>query len=718
MTAVTTTTIAAGVDAGASAALATREPHHDRSPGQDLLAAPGHRPALDGVRALAVYLVVAYHAGVAPFAGGFVGVDVFFVLSGYLVTQVLVRDLVAHGGVGVGRFYARRVRRLLPAATVAIVVTAAVFWAVAGSVRAGQVVGSAKAASLYVANWHFIGTATDYFGADVATNPFVHFWSLSIEEQFYLAWPLLLTLLWRRTGMVRGDLDRGLRRLRVIIGGAAASSLVWALVVAGSDLNRAYYGTDTRAHQLLFGALLALSPGALTWLSARTRRVSIAGVVATGAIVLVAGNVVDTTPVRRGVLVVLPAIALIAAIESHRRGPVHGVFAHPLVAYLGRCSYATYLWHWPIIVLVRERFQPGSTQLFLASALIATAFASLSLQVLERPIREAPWLDRSRRAVIAVGLAVSLVSGLVVVPRIMEQPRVATGLPTLDSAALDPASWLVPVDQRSLDEVGRYRFNAKPCRAANPRQCILADGSGPRILLVGDSHAFHIVNAFREVARAHDALLASATMFNCTWQRGVSPAVLGAPATLRGRCLTRQTEWFEKIIPALDPDIVVLAHRPYDDPAQPMSIHAADGDLVRAGTQAFRDTLEEASRATIAALRRDGREVIVIEPIPVAPIAVDPLVCLGKHRYQQDCRYASRPTPSMTELLYRDLAEMDGVWALDIDRLVCPYLPICDPIVGGVVVKADRTHLTPLYSTRIGAPIDEALVALGVFEGG
>lgn len=687
----------------------------------ELVASSGeaHRPALDGIRALAVYLVVAYHSGIAPLAGGFVGVDVFFVLSGYLVTQVLVRDLAAGGRIRLGRFYARRVRRLLPAATVAIIATAAVFWAVAGSVRAGQVSGSAQAASLYVSNWHFIGTGTDYFGAGAASNPFVHFWSLSIEEQFYLAWPLLLVLLWRVAGVARGDTaGRGLRRLRVVVGGAAGCSLVWALVASGGDLNRAYYGTDTRAYQLLAGAWLALTPGTIAWLAARHRVARLAAFAAAGALVLVAGSAVATTPVRRGALVLIPALALIAAVEAHRRGPVHACLTSSAVTYLGRCSYATYLWHWPVIVLIRERFSPGSAQLFAASALMGTAFASLSLQVLERPIREARWLHPRPRRVIAFGVAMSLATGFLVVPRLMERSRVAAATVTLGPDGLDPESWLVPVPQAALDEVGRHRWNAMPCRQQNPELCVVVKGSGPRILLVGDSHAFHLLNAFREVAKAHDASLGAAIMFNCSWQRGIVPAVLGAPATLRERCLARQAEWFDHIIPALDPDIIVLAHRPFDDPAQLHSLHTADGRLLEVGTEQFDRELAEASRSTIEALRRDGRKVIAIEPIPIAPIAVDPLVCLSKQPNQQDCRYVARLNSSPLELLYRELAEGGGVWTLDIDRLVCPYLPICDPIVGGVVVKSDRGHLTPLYSTRVGVPIDETLVALGVFEGG
>ncbi len=169
-----------------------------------------YRAHLDGLRALAVYLVVAFHAGVVRASGGFVGVDVFFVLSGYLVTGVLVRDLDGpRGRVGFGRFYARRVRRLLPAAAVNLVVTAVVFGVVAAPVELADAQRAIRAAALYVANWHFIAQSADYFAADVETSPVAHYWSLSVEEQFYVAWPLLLAGIYalarrRRRGSAAG----------------------------------------------------------------------------------------------------------------------------------------------------------------------------------------------------------------------------------------------------------------------------------------------------------------------------------------------------------------------------------------------------------------------------------------------------------------------------------------------------------------------------------
>jgi peptidoglycan/LPS O-acetylase OafA/YrhL len=311
----------------------------------------GYRPHLDGLRAVAVYLVVLFHAGSDRFAGGFVGVDVFFVLSGFLVTQLLLRDLVPSGSIRLRRFYARRFRRLLPAAFVTLVVTALVFGALASPVEVVDAEGGFKAAFLYSTNWYFIDQSADYFGADLATNPVLHFWSLAVEEQFYLLWPLLLGGLF---GLARRFRARQWQVLRAVVALAALASLLWAWSLRSTDPTRAYYGTDTRAYQLMGGALLALTPGLMADLGRFARSARLAGPAAIAALVVVASSWVDLDPIERGVAVTAITMMAIVALETAGGGLLHRALSAEPVVYLGKISYGTYLWHWPVLLMLRE----------------------------------------------------------------------------------------------------------------------------------------------------------------------------------------------------------------------------------------------------------------------------------------------------------------------------------------------------------------------------
>ena len=215
----------------------------------------GHHGALDGLRTIAVYLVLVFHCGVEAVSGGFVGVDLFFVLSGFLVSSILLEELRRTGTIRLGRFYARRVRRLLPASVVVVVATSALSVLVLSSVRRLPLVGDAQSALLYVANWRFVSQGSDYFAEEGAgQSPFLHFWSLAIEEQFYVVFPLLLLLLAR--------LDRSWRRATLVgVAVLFAASLAAAGVWEGLDADQASYGTGARLYQLLDGGLAALVLG-------------------------------------------------------------------------------------------------------------------------------------------------------------------------------------------------------------------------------------------------------------------------------------------------------------------------------------------------------------------------------------------------------------------------------------------------------------------------
>ena len=320
-----------------------------------------YRPHLDGLRAIAVYLVVAFHAGLRGFSGGFIGVDVFFVLSGFLVTSILLRDLASRGRIDWRRFYSRRVRRILPASILTLLITAVAYAIVASPSEMQDALGAFRAAFLYFANWYFVGQSTNYFAANLSGNPVLHFWSLAVEEQFYVLWPLLLGTLYvlSRAG---GNKRWWFLRLAVLVIGVASG--IEALHLATTNVDRAYYGTDTRAYQLLAGAFLAMTPQILH-LGSRYRRVlERFALVALGLLVLVGTSALAVGPITRGVIVAVLAAALIVSLENSRRGVARRLLSSAPLTYLGKVSYGTYLWHWPVVVLVSRNRQVNPIALF------------------------------------------------------------------------------------------------------------------------------------------------------------------------------------------------------------------------------------------------------------------------------------------------------------------------------------------------------------------
>ncbi|MCU1358887.1 MAG: acyltransferase, partial [Ilumatobacteraceae bacterium] len=389
--------------------------------------APGkgfsHRPHLDGLRTVAIYLVVLFHAGLTRFEGGFIGVDVFFVLSGFLVGSVIVHEYEATGRVDLVKFYARRVRRLLPAAVVTVVGVSAMSVVVEPRLARDGFVDDAQSALLYFANWHFLSDATNYFATDVDKSPFLHFWSLAIEEQFYVVFPLLLVGLF--------VLAKRLDRPAVVpagLGVALVASLTAQLALAQHDPLRAYYGTDTRFYQLLAGTTLAVLVRQTTlarqlsnrrgWAGAH-RMASSSAVLALAATVFVATDAFDGSTAWRGVAATVCTVALIVACEVAPTGLLGRFLASAPMTYLGRISYGTYLWHWPLIVLAVPVLDLGPWQRAAWSGIGGTALAALSFALIESPIRTSKFVLRRPGTVIVCGLTLSLIAAIVLVPPIL-----------------------------------------------------------------------------------------------------------------------------------------------------------------------------------------------------------------------------------------------------------------------------------------------------------
>ena len=672
-----------------------------------------YRPELDGLRAVAVYLVVAFHGGSGWLSGGFVGVDVFFVLSGFLVTQLLLRDVVGSGRVGLGRFYARRFRRLLPAAFVVLVVSGLVFSALASPVEVADAVGGFRAAFLYVTNWFFIRESADYFGADLGTNPVLHFWSLAVEEQFYLVWPLLLGGLWA----VAGRFGRGRWRVvRGVVAAGAVVSLVWAWSLRGSDPIRAYYGTDARAYQLMAGALLALTPGLVGRLGVRfagvARWVGLVGLV---GLVGAASSWVEVDAIERGIVVTVVTVVVLVCLEAGAGGPLWWGLSRDPVVYLGKVSYGTYLWHWPVILVIDRSFDLSPVTTIGVTVLVATALASLSFQLLEHPIRVSGFLDRYRAPVIASGLALSVFSALVIIPAIVE-PSPTAAAPSPGSPATTGFTPVPPGLDFTAIKTDVVPFTS--CLDQPVSACTIVEGTGAHLLLIGDSHAAMMIPTFRAIAQQHDLTLSVSVKPGCAWQRGIYrvPDGLVGLAPAFEDCKGEKDDLYDRVIPALDPDIIITGAVDYL--ARGVSHVFTDDGRLQTDSPEYGRYLEQTTVRSLAEVGGDRRKVLLIEPIPVSEQGFDPIACLSEASVVEACRYVASTEPSALELLYRRLdAESDRVWSADLDRLVCPFLPICDPVVGGIVVQVDGSHLAPSFAVGLASSMTEYLELNGILAG-
>jgi peptidoglycan/LPS O-acetylase OafA/YrhL len=663
----------------------------------------GHRAHLDGIRAVAVYLVVAFHAGIGRFGGGHVGVDVFFVLSGYLVTGVLLREVNRsddHGGSGdarirFGRFYARRARRLLPAALVALLVTVVAYQSIASPIEVLEAERGFQAAAVYLTNWYLIDNATSYFAADVEHSPILHFWSLAVEEQFYLVWPLLFA------GIVAATRRLGRHRwnaVRVVVALGGLASVGWAWSIRASDPNRAYYGTDTRAYQLLLGALLALTP----WAIDRLRRLGPLNAVfaATGLGALLAVSIwgTRTGPVTRGVVAALATVLVLAALETGRAGVVARALSWSPIEYLGRISYGTYLWHWPVIVLA-QIVDPDRSPVFLAglSVIVATGIASLSYQVMEHPIRSARRLDRVAWPVAISGLALSVAAGLLVIPRMIEQPTTAVAAPVEVSVAVTDRFTAPPTD---FDAV-KVRFDgygdATRCLDVPLSECIVVDGDRGTIVLMGDSNAQMWIPAFTAAARILDARLYVLLDDGCSWQRGIYIQ----NDEVNARCRRMKDLAYSEHLPEIRPDLLVLTNaREWRSPDTAFNPKSDQHRRIR------RETASSLDR-----LRTLATEVLVVEHM-VRPTETgfDPLECLGEASVIESCRFISDSEPTFFELDVRALAQRSpNLTSADFDRLACPFSPICDAMIDGIPVFWNDSHLSTQWTATLGDEVADYL---------
>jgi peptidoglycan/LPS O-acetylase OafA/YrhL len=509
-----------------------------------------------------VAAVFCYHAGIAQVPGGLLGVDLFFVISGYLITGLLVGEHERTGRLAFGGFWGRRARRLLPAMLIMLAVTVLVWrFTATASVLLG-LQRDAISTLFYYANWHFALAGQSYFDHLAAPSPLLHMWSLAVEEQFYLLWPLVVWLVMR--GRTAGA---GRRVLRVVclVGTVLSTLALVIMTVTGGNLSRIYYGTDTRSLALLVGALLALyqpldsGAPAKFWHRAGFALLGLAGA---AGIVWCFLKVPGQSPFlyHGGFLVVaILGAAILAGIVGAPRGPLSAILVFPPLRQLGRISYAVYLWHWPVILfLTHARTGMGGNSLLALRAATTITIATMSWMLIEQPVqrfsraqKDARASTDARRLRLATGVLCSVLMLTIVAAVILEPlPKglaanaTSTALGNLNADTGSSASSLTSMSPPPPPSPAPT--TSGPTTAATP----------VRTLILGDSLGFTLYDGMHAVAARNKTTVDNAAMIGC----GIAPSQLhinGQLAQSPGFCYQWQQKW-QQGIDIAKPDVAIL----------------------------------------------------------------------------------------------------------------------------------------------------------------
>jgi peptidoglycan/LPS O-acetylase OafA/YrhL len=488
---------------------------------------------IQGLRAVAVSLVALGHAGVTQVAGGYVGVDVFFVISGFLITSLMLREHAREGRIALGRFYARRALRLLPASTLVVLATLAGSWLFLGPLRFADYAKDAIASAWYVVNFRLADAGTDYFNTDVPPSPFQHFWSLAVEEQFYLIWPIVL--------IVALKVFRRRVLLAIPLFALAAASFAVNLHLTETAPSWAYFGSQGRIWELAVGALLALAAHRLDDIPrALAAVVSWAGL---GAIAYAAVFFDESTPFpgHNAVVPVLGAAAVLACGSAGGRWGAGALLSVRPMVWIGGISYAWYLWHWPLILIVPAAagFGEHDGPLRLIAALCGIPLAWLTLHLVENPMRFHRAFKAKAGRGLVLGLGLSAASAAIAVLTIQFPPSLASGAARQNTAqtiatASDPRAALTELLEQKVDKLPsnltpsmkdtaykRSEVYTDGCALTmtgtkQTEPCLYGDTKAERsVVLFGDSHVAQWFPALDAIAEKHHWRLYSYTKNAC-----------------------------------------------------------------------------------------------------------------------------------------------------------------------------------------------------------
>jgi peptidoglycan/LPS O-acetylase OafA/YrhL len=645
-----------------------------------------HRRDLEGLRGIAILSVVLYHLDASLFPGGFIGVDIFFVLSGFLITGILVRDLTDYGRVRLGEFWGRRARRILPAGALVLLVTAIASLFIASPIELAGIGRDISAAGYYGFNWRAAARSIDYLALGEDRTPVLHYWSLAVEEQFYLLWPLLILALFFLSARINRN---PLPILLAASGTIWIASLILCVVITSHNQPFAFFGTLTRAWQLLTGGTIAIYLA----LNVSEPREWLKHFGIIGLVLLIAGFALTTPDTAYpGYTSLLPAIgagALILAGSAGAQPWMSRIVGIAPLTFIGRISYAWYLWHWPILLLGREAWPsaPPAWSIFLVA--LSFAAAVLTYYIIENPIRYHRGLVQSpmRSLVLGAGLTVvTIVAGFGVLDH-AHALRVYLG---------DKSSLLVDSIVRDRSPVYQSDCHLSQLETQSAECTFGAKGVKPTAVLFGDSHAAHLFDAMEKASLSTGASFLMRSKSAC-------PALDGRVWNIKfHREYFECQTWRESVVAEIErlrPKLVILSSA---------SIHRLIETGDRPAPQDAQERLRlAAERKMVLRLMNYAEQIAVVDDTPRLP--ENPIVCLYQHpEHETACAWklADLVAETANNGALADL--YPRVLRVDLNPLICPD-GLCSVVRNGKVVMYDESHMTASFSADL-RPVFQDLI--------
>lgn len=704
---------------------------------------PTFRADVQGLRAIAVLTVIAGHAGVSFLPGGFVGVDVFFVISGFLISQLLFREVERRGNLSIRDFYARRARRILPAATVVTIATlvASLLWL--SVVDSREVVKDSAWATFFAANIRFARVGTDYFSQEEGPSPMQHYWSLSVEEQFYLLWPLILiACVWlarrrRRHGAGEHVERPSLPRLTVfwVLLGLGAASFVYGVALTHHNPTAAYFSTPARAWELAIGALTALVAHRVASRLGAVQRgaIALAGLVAIGYACIVYDSGTAFPGTAAAVPVLGSAALLLAGAGGHEREPwpIRALSVAPMRV-VGDWSYSLYLWHWPLLIIPERRLGHDLSTGFTVFVVALTfVLAGLTYRFVETPFRNPVRLPRSR-ALALYPLSVVLVVascgtgwayGSWKAGEFGDRPPITLSNFGVDNEAdydlsKDPTIALVqasviaarhhmavPSDltpdvlklRDDVPDVGDCDYEKDDVRSL----CVHGDPDADKTIVVfGNSHGRMWIPAFERIAQHSGYRTYYLVKPNCTATL-VTVGDLANGGAPWDACDDFR-EWALDQIAELHPDLVAVSSSGpnpvvYDDDGRSYTTDDPEYDeLARAGYEEL-----------FARLKQSADHTVLIRDIPKSED--EPGSCLTSGGVDLgDCMFTPIEAQEHDSDVSVEVAEETGTDYVNPTKWVC-WENRCPVVIGDVIPYRDRGHLTTVYSASLADELGKEL---------